>query len=179
MRREPLSKIMRAWLAVSIIILILGSALTVLLLNESYRYPYDASNPPNNLSEEKWEEVLTIPKYRMVLMTNRQLAQAVADIPILSYYAYSVGLGVYSAEEFEEGIRDASNALRTLIHRGGGGKALYQVMKELANEAINPAEIARVNALRTILYYEKYFWEELTEEEQRDILNRLPEEAKK
>lgn len=103
-----------------------------------------------------------IPKETLERMSDEQLAQAVADYPLLGeIHLVSTSLQDATTELFYK-----SDAYQELILRGNGKDALIAKIKELesAEEISGDTEVV-IEALKDIVLNERVFVEQLTEDD--------------
>lgn len=103
-----------------------------------------------------------IPKETLKRMSDEQLAQAVADYPLLGeIYFVSTSMQDAATDLFYD-----SDAYQELVLRGNGKDALIEKIKELegAEEISGDIEMV-IQALKDIVLNERVFVEQLTEED--------------
>lgn len=100
---------------------------------------------------------IRIPEDTLDRMSSEQLAQAVADFPLLSEVMLT------SSTEYDvDWLKEKSDAYRELLSRKDAKDVLIEKSNELATEPDN--EIT-VDLLKKVILHEKNFQEELTESE--------------
>lgn len=100
---------------------------------------------------------IRIPEDTLDRMSSEQLAQAVADFPLLSEVMLT------SSTEYDvDWLKEKSDAYRELLSRKDAKDVLIEKSNELAKEPDN--EIT-VDLLKKVILHEKNFQEELTESE--------------
>lgn len=98
-----------------------------------------------------------IPEETLRRMTDEQLAQAVADFPLLmDVYAFS------SPGQATEALAKQSDAYKELLSRRNGKEALIAKMKELQEKS---SDSITIELLRTVVLDEKSWRDTLTDEE--------------
>lgn len=120
--------------------------------NGYYQYPTDDS-----MKASKLLEVCRIPEDTLKKMSEEQLAQAVADFPLL----HEVELA-YSTEYGIECLASNSDAYRELLQRENAKDALIEKIKELESKSDHAA---LVEILKDVVINEKKFSNTFTEEE--------------
>lgn len=138
-------------------VLVAGVGSCILWKESRYEGYYEYPSIEDYLTADLLVMDCRIPEETLRSMSDEQLAQAVADFPLLmDVYAFSSpGLAT-------EALARQSDAYKELLSRRNGKKALIAKMKELQEKA--PDSIT-IELLRTVVLDEKSWEDSLTEEE--------------
>lgn len=125
-----------------------------------YQYPVtDDMNPRQLLF------ACRIPEMTVRKMTNRQLAQAVADYP--SILRAEVFFNNSSTEDGVEYLKEISDAYRELVSRKNAKEALIEKLREWTDDSVSltSEECIAIDELQRIVLNEKTFQGSFTEDE--------------